>query len=161
MVQAIVESVRAGWNVIDTAVNYRQQKGERCVGKALAELDYWFSGGVTRDEVVIATKAGFIPGDAEAKDPPRARLEWTRKLQAIPGFNKFGALRCIRCSRFATFPPQPPATFAATPAPRHCRWQTLYRPGVPRPVTQRLSVQHEDRDGGRAVLAQRRREAVG
>ena len=34
VVEAILASVKAGWNVIDTAVNYRQQKGERCVGKA-------------------------------------------------------------------------------------------------------------------------------
>ena len=80
--------------MIDTAVNYRQQKGERCVGKALAELKGLGYVGlnemVTRDELVIATKAGFIPGDAEAKDPPRARLEWTHKLQGMEGFKKFG-----------------------------------------------------------------------
>ena len=77
--------------MIDTAVNYRQQKAERCVGKALAELTDWWgwaSEMVARDEIVIATKAGFIPGDADAKDPPRARLAWTRRLTGMPGFNK-------------------------------------------------------------------------
>ncbi|KAJ8614597.1 hypothetical protein CTAYLR_004943 [Chrysophaeum taylorii] len=57
---AIVASARAGVNHVDTASNYRKGRGERAVGAALREL---FAEGVSRDELVIATKAGFVVGD--------------------------------------------------------------------------------------------------
>eukprot|EP00927_Polykrikos_kofoidii_P060726 TRINITY_DN55649_c0_g1_i1.p1 TRINITY_DN55649_c0_g1~~TRINITY_DN55649_c0_g1_i1.p1 ORF type:complete len:411 (-),score=70.59 TRINITY_DN55649_c0_g1_i1:77-1309(-) len=67
VVDAIVAGVQGGVNVIDTAVNYRLQQGERCVGRALRRL---FAAGaadgelaVSRDEVFVSTKAGFVPGD--------------------------------------------------------------------------------------------------
>src|SRR5262249_22979889 len=44
-----------------TAINYRHQRSERSVGAALAQM--FASGGLRRDEVVVATKAGFLtPG---------------------------------------------------------------------------------------------------
>lgn len=62
VVEAIVEAVRNGVNVIDTAVNYRLQQGERCVGQALRQL---LESGVSREELFVSTKAGFVPGDYE------------------------------------------------------------------------------------------------
>ena len=50
-------------NVIDTAINYRSQKAERSVGKALKELIE--SGEVKRDEIFISTKNGYITNDAD------------------------------------------------------------------------------------------------
>ena len=35
---AVKQSVLSGVNVIDTAINYRAQKAERAVGKAVSEL---------------------------------------------------------------------------------------------------------------------------
>jgi len=35
---AVKQSVESGINVIDTAINYRSQKAERSVGKAISEL---------------------------------------------------------------------------------------------------------------------------
>ena len=58
---AVVAAVRGGINLLDTAINYRHQHSERSIGSALDEL---FRGGdVHRDELMIATKAGFLtPG---------------------------------------------------------------------------------------------------
>lgn len=50
-----------GVNNIDTAPNYRYMKSERTIGKILTTLHSKY--GVKRDELVIATKAGYIPED--------------------------------------------------------------------------------------------------
>lgn len=46
-----------GINVVDAAINYRCQRSERVIGQALA------SDAIARDELVIATKGGFLPFD--------------------------------------------------------------------------------------------------
>ena len=51
---AIRRALELGINVIDTAINYRHQRSERVIGKVLAE------GRVARENVVIATKGGFL-----------------------------------------------------------------------------------------------------
>lgn len=63
---AIAECVRRGVNVIDSAINYRYERGERSVGAALARLIG--SGEAKRDELIVCTKGGFTPcpGDVEA-----------------------------------------------------------------------------------------------
>jgi aryl-alcohol dehydrogenase-like predicted oxidoreductase len=54
-VDAILTAARSGINFFDTAINYRLQRSERCIGKALRSLQ--------RDELVVCTKAGFLtPG---------------------------------------------------------------------------------------------------
>ena len=59
--QAVVAAVRGGINFFDTAINYRHQRSERSIGSALAEL--FRTGEARRDELVVATKAGFLtPG---------------------------------------------------------------------------------------------------
>lgn len=55
---ATIAAVRGGINSLDTAINYRHQRSERSIGAALDHL--FKNGGVQRDEVVIATKAGFL-----------------------------------------------------------------------------------------------------
>jgi aryl-alcohol dehydrogenase-like predicted oxidoreductase len=60
--EAIVAAVQGGINVLDTAVNYRHQHSERAIGAALRELA---AAGVRREEVVLATKGGYVP----ASDP--------------------------------------------------------------------------------------------
>ncbi len=57
--RALAEAVRCGCNVFDTAVNYRAQRSEIALGRALADL---LAGGeFSRSELVIASKGGFIP----------------------------------------------------------------------------------------------------
>jgi aryl-alcohol dehydrogenase-like predicted oxidoreductase len=60
---AIKQSVLSGVNVIDTAINYRAQKAERSVGKAVSELIK--EGKITRDQIFISTKNGYITNDAD------------------------------------------------------------------------------------------------
>ena len=55
---ALAEAVRNGCNVLDTAVNYRAQRSELALGRAIADLIT--SGEASRDELVIASKGGFI-----------------------------------------------------------------------------------------------------
>src|SRR5262245_6842436 len=62
---AVIAAVKSGCNVIDTAINYRFQRSERSVGEALRSL---FADGFSRDEIVVATKGGFIPFDGGYPD---------------------------------------------------------------------------------------------
>ncbi len=61
-------ALTSGINVIDTAINYRCQRSERVVGRVLQELIG--EGALRRDEVVLCTKAGYVPLDG---DPPASR----------------------------------------------------------------------------------------
>jgi aryl-alcohol dehydrogenase-like predicted oxidoreductase len=71
--EAIRTALSGGINLIDTAVNYRSQRSERVIGEVIAEL---VSGGqIKRDEVVVATKGGYIPFDREMPSDPRAWFE--------------------------------------------------------------------------------------
>ncbi len=60
--------MRHGLNFIDTAINYRGMKSERDVGYVLKNLIT--NGIIKREEIVISTKAGIIPGDIEANLVP-------------------------------------------------------------------------------------------
>jgi aryl-alcohol dehydrogenase-like predicted oxidoreductase len=71
---AIVRAVESGCNVIDTAINYRCQRSERSIGTALKELA---SRGFGRDEIVVATKGGFIPYDGAPPQDVRTYFETT------------------------------------------------------------------------------------
>jgi aryl-alcohol dehydrogenase-like predicted oxidoreductase len=64
---AIVAAVEGGFNVIDSAINYRLQRSERAVGAALKEL---ISRGYSREEIILCTKAGFLTADGEMPDDP-------------------------------------------------------------------------------------------
>ncbi|MDX1533103.1 MAG: aldo/keto reductase [Nitrosopumilaceae archaeon] len=60
---AVKQSVLSGVNVIDTAINYRAQKAERSVGKAIAELIE--NDNISRDQLFVSTKNGYVTNDAE------------------------------------------------------------------------------------------------
>ncbi len=67
---AIVRALELGVNVLDTAVNYRHQRSERAIRTALGTAIS--RGVVRRDEVVVATKGGFIPFDGAVPRDARA-----------------------------------------------------------------------------------------
>ena len=71
--ESIKASLRGGINLIDTAVNYRFQRSERNIGKALGELVA--AGEIAREEVVVATKGGYITFDGKMPPNPRAWFE--------------------------------------------------------------------------------------
>lgn len=71
--QTVVLGVRAGINVFDTAVNYRHMRSERAVGRAISEL---ISSGIARrDELLLATKGGFLAYDGEEPADPSAYFQ--------------------------------------------------------------------------------------
>ena len=63
---AIKQSILRGVNVIDTAINYRAQKSERTVRKAIIELID--EGKIKRDEIFISTKNGYVTNDADIQE---------------------------------------------------------------------------------------------
>src|SRR5215813_3626025 len=65
---ALTRAVALGCNVIDCAINYRFQRSERAVGAWLTQA--LADGRVRRDEIVIATKGGFVPFDSEMPANP-------------------------------------------------------------------------------------------
>jgi len=66
--EAVGEALELGINVIDTAVNYRHQRSERVIAQALAVAIS--NGKVQRDEVLIATKGGFLNFNGDEPDDP-------------------------------------------------------------------------------------------
>jgi aryl-alcohol dehydrogenase-like predicted oxidoreductase len=70
-VASIEHAARSGVNLIDTALNYRGQRSERAVGAAVRRLTT--SGDVSRDELVLCSKGGYIPLDGQ---PPASRDEY-------------------------------------------------------------------------------------
>src|SRR5215210_6026596 len=66
-----------GLNVVDTAINYRCQRSERAVGRALRQVID--QGIATRDELVVSTKGGYIPLDGS---PPPSRELYDAFLDA-------------------------------------------------------------------------------
>lgn len=53
---AVQTAIACGANLIDTSLNYRDQRSERAVGAAIH--------GVPRDEIVVCTKGGYLVRDA-------------------------------------------------------------------------------------------------
>ncbi|WP_128477991.1 aldo/keto reductase [Halorussus pelagicus] len=61
---AIATALERGVNVVDTASNYRCQRSERAVGRAIEDAD------VDRDSVFVSTKGGFLPFDGSRPEDP-------------------------------------------------------------------------------------------
>jgi len=68
--RAIGRALERGTNVLDTAINYRHQRSERAIGRALAASIA--RGTVAREDVVVTTKGGYLAFDGEAPPDPRA-----------------------------------------------------------------------------------------
>ncbi len=79
--QAVMICLTSGRiNVIDTAINYRHQRAERSVGRALARVVA--AGDVDRSAVFLASKNGYLAPDAESKIPPS---RWVQSELIDPG----------------------------------------------------------------------------
>lgn len=66
--EALKEALKSGINVVDSAINYRSQHSERAFGRALRSMIQ--AGEISREEVILCTKGGFIPFDGDyPKDP--------------------------------------------------------------------------------------------
>lgn len=82
--ESIVRAIELGANVIDTSSNYRFQRSERSVGKALHELTV--QRGFKRSEIVICTKSGYLPFDGF---PPRDMRAYIADTFVRPGIARF------------------------------------------------------------------------
>jgi aryl-alcohol dehydrogenase-like predicted oxidoreductase len=69
--RSVRRALQLGINVVDSAINYRNQRSERAVGVALRES------GVPRDQIVLCTKGGYLPFDGSRPHDTRAYLEET------------------------------------------------------------------------------------
>ena len=91
---AVVRAVQLGANVIDSAANYRFQRSERSIGEALQTLAN--EHGITRDELVICTKGGYLPFDGA---PPQNVREYVNETFVNPGIASFddivGGMHCM------------------------------------------------------------------
>ncbi len=74
--QVVHAAITAGVNVFDTAINYRCQRSERAVGRAVVEAIA--SGEVRRDELIVCTKGGYVALDRE---PPASREAYEQWLE--------------------------------------------------------------------------------
>ena len=94
---AVVAALRLGANVIDTAINYRCQRSERAIGQALLAL--FREGVLARDEVIVATKGGFLPFDGRPPGDREALLQYVRETFLDPGIiapqDLVGGMHCL------------------------------------------------------------------
>lgn len=79
--EALLEAFALGANVVDAAVSYRAQRSERTIGRAIREA---IRSGLLkrREEIVVATKGGFVPFDSTRPKDPDA---WIRDTYVRPG----------------------------------------------------------------------------
>ncbi|MCM3905117.1 MAG: aldo/keto reductase [Pyrinomonadaceae bacterium] len=92
--QAVVRAVELGANVIDTAANYRFQRSERSIGKALDELTN--TKGFKREELLICTKGGYLPFDGAPPRDVRGYIEDTFVRPGIAPLEDFvGGSHCM------------------------------------------------------------------
>lgn len=75
-VSVLTAGVQRGLNVVDTGINYRCQRSERAVGHAIGLAIG--SGSISRDEILVCTKAGFVPLEGQ---PPQSREEYRAYLE--------------------------------------------------------------------------------
>lgn len=88
---AVTRAVRNGVNVIDTAANYRFQRSERSIGRALKTLT---NEGFSREELVICTKGGYLPFDGA---PPRNMRQYVEETFVKPGIVSFDDIVGSHC----------------------------------------------------------------
>jgi len=82
---AVKQSVLSGVNVIDTAINYRAQKAERSVGKAISELIE--DGKISRDQIFVSSKNGYVTNDADIQED---FMQYVMRELGKPGIVKEG-----------------------------------------------------------------------
>lgn len=70
---AIIRALERGVNVVDSAINYRAQRSERAVGQAL--LQTFETKVAERSEILVCSKAGFVPFDGSKPEDPRAYIQ--------------------------------------------------------------------------------------
>jgi aryl-alcohol dehydrogenase-like predicted oxidoreductase len=75
-VETARQAIVSGINLLDSAINYRCQRSERAIGRAVAAAIE--DGDAAREELIICTKAGYIPLDGA---PPATREAYRAYVQ--------------------------------------------------------------------------------
>jgi aryl-alcohol dehydrogenase-like predicted oxidoreductase len=95
VIAAGAAALAGGVNVLDTAINYRCQRAERSLGRLLSGL---IGGGkLSRAEVFVSTKAGYVPNDGSV---PADKMGYIRETYlktgviATPG-DLVGRIQCV------------------------------------------------------------------
>ncbi|HEX8138994.1 MAG TPA: aldo/keto reductase [Pyrinomonadaceae bacterium] len=92
--EAVTRAVELGVNVIDSAANYRFQRSERSIGRALSYLTRELA--FARDELVICTKGGFLPFDGAPPANARRYVEETFVRRGVIEFSDIvGGSHCM------------------------------------------------------------------
>lgn len=107
-----------GLNFIDTAINYRGMRSERDVGHVLNSLIK--SGAIKREEVIVSTKAGIIPGDIEANLVP---ADYLQKILLDGGIIKESELNIVDTHRHVLAPEY--YRFAIEKSKKHLHLETI------------------------------------
>ena len=84
--QAARRVISKGVNVLDSAINYRFQRGERSLGRALR--DGIAAGEFTRDQILVCTKGGYLSFEGQPPADPRAWFEGTFVDEGIATFDE-------------------------------------------------------------------------
>ena len=85
IIEAVKKSILSGVNVIDTAINYRAQKSERNIGKALSELID--ENLIKREQIFVCTKNGYVTNDGDIQED---FMEYVMRELGKPGIVKEG-----------------------------------------------------------------------
>lgn len=75
--EAVRLAITSGVNVIDSAINYRCQRSERAIGRALRGV--LLAGDASRDEIVVCTKGGYVPLDEYPPATPEGYQGYLRR----------------------------------------------------------------------------------
>lgn len=91
---AIIRSVRSGgFNVIDTAINYRFMKSERVVGAAISKLISHYK--FTREQLFISSKIGYIPVDGDRGIDTEMYIKDLIKNGIVTESDVIGGVHCM------------------------------------------------------------------
>lgn len=74
---ALGRAIASGINVIDTAINYRSQRSERACGAAIHQAIT--EGHAGRDELVVCSKAGYVPLNTIPPDSREAYQDYVKR----------------------------------------------------------------------------------
>jgi aryl-alcohol dehydrogenase-like predicted oxidoreductase len=91
---AAASALQSGLNVLDSAINYRCQRGERSLGRMFEKLIP--TGVVRREAVFVSTKAGYVPFDGVRPADAAGYIRDTYIRTGIAGADEFvGGSQCI------------------------------------------------------------------
>ena len=92
--EACRRTLASGCNVIDTAINYRCQRSERVIGATVARLLH--DQALSRDQVILCTKGGYLPFDGNVpRDPGRYLIDTFINPGLAPTEELVGGCHCL------------------------------------------------------------------